>query len=200
METYAGDVDEVIATSAQGDMVGFIKRVGAGHVMMFGAALPANTIEDLDILDHMATRFGCPPLFSMSAWADVRLSQGENGSFLFVNNYQDDPVSTLISMNGKSLLGGHPVSLAARRGVILPLEWHIAPGVTLHYCTAEITDISHESGRLIITTEPAEYIVEVSAMGYLPDGDTPVSASDDARFTMRGQDGKIILVSRSSFT
>jgi beta-galactosidase len=85
-ETYSGDFDEVFATSADGQPVGFIKQLGSGWVMVFGAALAANTLDDLDILHQMANRMGCSPLFTVSEWADVRLSDGVNGSFLFVNN------------------------------------------------------------------------------------------------------------------
>jgi beta-galactosidase len=121
----------VFATSAEGEAVGFVKQVGSGTVMVFGAALAANTLDDLDILHQMANRMNCPPLFTMSDWADARLSEGENGSFLFVNNYQDDPIETAITSGDVSLLGGHSLSLPARRGVILPLEWQVKPGILI---------------------------------------------------------------------
>ncbi|MDX2162409.1 MAG: beta-galactosidase [bacterium] len=170
VETYTGSFDEVFATSLQGETVGFIQRVGDGQVMMFGASLPANTLDDLDILDQMASRFGCFPLFSLTEWVDVRVSQGERGSFLFVNHYQDDPLTTVISMMGQPLLGGSPVTLPARRGVILPLEWQVKPGITLHYCTAEITGVTEQDGRLHMTTEPADYTAEITlSSDYTPE-------------------------------
>ncbi|MBZ0274492.1 MAG: beta-galactosidase, partial [Anaerolineae bacterium] len=46
LETYSGDFDEVFATSADGQTVGFVKQVGAGQVMVLGAALAANTLDD----------------------------------------------------------------------------------------------------------------------------------------------------------
>jgi beta-galactosidase len=98
LETYSGDLDEVFATSAEGQTVGFIKLVGKGQVMVFGAALPANTLDDLDILHQMANRMDCPPSFTLSDWVDARLSEDKNGSFLFVNNYQDDPIETTIPL------------------------------------------------------------------------------------------------------
>ena len=144
LETYSGDFDEVFATSAEGQPVGFIKQLGRGRVMVFGAALAANTLDDLDILHQMANRMDCSPLFTVSEWADVRLSEGENGSFLFVNNYQDDPIETTISSAGLPLLGGHSLSLPARRGVILPLEWQLKPGVMIHYLTSEVIEVIDE--------------------------------------------------------
>ncbi|HYO89178.1 MAG TPA: beta-galactosidase [Candidatus Limnocylindrales bacterium] len=161
-ETYTGDFDTVFAVTADGKTVGFVQQVGQGQVMVLGAALAANTLDDLDILHQMANRMGCSPQFTLSDWADVRLSEGENGSFLFVSNYQDDPIETTISMAGSPLLGGRALSLAARRGVILPLEWQIRPGVTIHYLTSEVVDVIDVGQTLTLRMEPAEFFAELS--------------------------------------
>jgi beta-galactosidase len=166
LETYSGDFDEVFATSAEGQPVGFVKQVGKGQLMMFGAALPAGTLEDLDVLHQMANRMKCPPLFTMSDWVDVRLSEGENGEFLFVNNYQDDPIETIISSGGVPLLGGHAPSLPARRGAILPLNWHVKSGIMIHYLTSEVIQVSDDGERLVLKTDQAECHAEVSLDGY----------------------------------
>lgn len=77
----------------------------------------------------------------MSEWVDVRLSEGENGSFLFISNYQDDPVETTLCAAGVPMLGGHSLSIPARRSVILPLEWQFRPGIVIHYLTSELIDV-----------------------------------------------------------
>jgi beta-galactosidase len=191
VETYVGDFDEVFATSAEGQTVGFIKQVGSGKVMVFGAALPANTLDDLDILHQMANRMGCPPLFTLSDWADVRLSEVENGSFLFVNNYQDDPIETTISASGAPLLGGHSLSLPARRGVILPLEWQLKPGILIHYVTSEIIDVIDEGARLTLKTDQPECFAEVSLTGYHADDSLILQRIDDRRLKLHGRNGVI---------
>jgi beta-galactosidase len=166
VETYSGDFDEIFATSVNGQPVGIVKQVGRGQVMLFGAALPANTLEDLDILNQMANRVGCAPMFSMSEWADVRLSKGERGSFLFVSNYRDDPIETVISASGVPLLGGNPVSLPARHGVVLPIEWQVAPGVLVHYLTSEVIEVVDDGTRLLLKMAFDEAVAEVSLAGY----------------------------------
>lgn len=176
VERYAGQFDEIFATSNHGGATGFIQSLGSGQVLVFGAALAANTPDDLDILRQMANKMDCPPLFEMSEWADVRLSEGENGSFLFVNNYQDDPIETHISQGGAPLFGGHPVRLAARRGAILPLEWRPEPGITIHYSAAEIIEIKKQDGQITLRTDPGGCIAEVSLRGY---------RCDDANVTQR---------------
>jgi beta-galactosidase len=193
VETYSGDFDAVFATSLEGQTVGFIKQVGTGQVMVFGAALPANTLEDLGILDQMADRMGGPPLFSLSDWADVRLSEGENGSFLFVNNYQDDPIETTISAADVPLLGGHSISIPARRGVILPLEWRLRPGIVIHYVTSEITEVRDEGNRLLLKTDQAACLAEVSLNGYRCDDALILQRIDEQRLKIAARNGVIEL-------
>lgn len=196
METYAGDFDLVFATataaSADGETVGFVKSVGGGQVMMLGAAFPANTLDDLDILHQMANRMGCPSMFSMTEWADVRLSQGDQGSFLFVGNYQDDPIETIISMDGVPLLGGRPVSLPARRGVVLPLEWQVRAGVIVHYLTSEVISIMDDDTRLTLRVDPPQAFAEISLAGYQADAAQVVDEADK-RVRLQAANGVIVL-------
>jgi hypothetical protein len=57
----------------------------------------------------MALKMDCRPLFEISEWADVRASRGARGTFLFINNYQDDPVSLTVAYEGESLFGSNSV-------------------------------------------------------------------------------------------
>lgn len=193
METYSGDFDEVFGTSADGKTVGFIKQVGEGQVMVLGAALAANTPDDLDILRQMADRMGCPPLFTLSDWADVRLSEGEQGNFVFINNYQDDPLETTLTSAGVRLFGGHKLRLRARTGVILPQEWHIRPGITIHYLTSEVIEVIDEGAKLTLRTERSEFWAEVSLSGYGCDESLIVGQVGEQRLKLRGKDGVLTL-------
>ena len=194
LERYDGDFDEIFATSAEGQTVGFVQRVGQGQVMVFGAALAANTLDDLDILHRMANRMGCRSLFTLSDWADVRLSEGAHGNFLFVNNYQDDPIETVISGAEGPMFGGYGVSLPARRGAILPLEWDARPGLHVHWLTAEVTDIIEDGQRLVLRLDPPDYAASLSLTGYRVNEAPVVSREADGRVTLRGSDGVLELV------
>ncbi|MCS6995135.1 MAG: beta-galactosidase [Anaerolineales bacterium] len=164
VERYEGQFDEVFAYAQDGGVTGFVKTPGKGLVMVFGAALAANTLDDLDILHRMANRMSIPPLFETSDWVDVRLSEGENGSFLFVNSYQDDPVETTLAVAGKRLFGGTPLQVPARRGLILPLEWKVKPGIVIHHLTAEVVDIREQEGQVILKTGLGEFNAESGAL------------------------------------
>jgi len=194
LETYSGDFDEVFAASKDGQTVGFIKQVGRGQVMMFGAALAANTLDDLDILHQMANRMGCPPLFTLSDWADVRLSEGENGSFLFVANYQDDPLETTLSSAGVPLLGGYLLSLPARRGAVLPLDWQVKPGIMIHYLTSESIEVIDEGMRVVIKTDQVEFFAEVSLSDYHCSDTLILERISDQRLKLHGRNGVIELI------
>jgi beta-galactosidase len=162
VESYTGQFDDVFATRPNGDAVGFVKTLGQGKVILFGAAITANTLDDLDILHQVALRMDCQPLFKLSKWVDVRLSVGENGRFLFLNNYQDDPVETTIEYQNESLFDGRLVHVPARQGLILPLEWQLNDNVLIHYTTAEITEITEDDATIVLKTRPAEFKAELT--------------------------------------
>jgi beta-galactosidase len=193
-ETYSGEFDETFATRQGGGVVGFIKTAGKGQILVFGAAMPANTLGDIDIVHQMALKMGCPSLFGTSDWVDVRISRGENGSFLFINNYQDDPIETTIEYEGKTMFGGSPVRLAARRGAILPVEWKLNDGVTVHYVTSEIIEITDNGSVVILKTDQAEFFAEITLIGYSCDYSTTIKKSTGShRIRLQGKEGVIVL-------
>lgn len=194
VEVYSGAFDRTFATRRRdGGITGFVKALGQGRAMVLGAALAANTLDDLDIFHRMANAMDCPSLFTLSDWADVRLSEGEAGSFLFVNNYQDDPIETTIACADALLLGGHAIRLPARRGMILPIAWRARPGVLVHFLTAEVTGIRDDGDELIIETDPPDFVAELSLTGYRCDEALVVRRSDAHRATIAGREGVIRL-------
>ena len=194
LETYEGNFGEVFAASQTGGTVGFIQPLGQGKVMVFGAALPANTLEDLDVVHQMALKMGCQPLFTMSDWLDARLSVGENGSFLFLNNYQDDPVETTIQCDGVPMLGNHVVRLPARSGLILPIDWRLTPEITLHYVTSEVLEKTLDGTGSVLKIAQDEFEAEMTLSGYHCEGATIVEQRDGrTRVRLHGQNGTIVL-------
>ena len=187
VETYTGDFEAVFATRGSGAVVGFTQPLGRGRAMVFGAAMAVNTLDDLEIVNQLALSLGSQPLFELSQWADISLSAGERGQFLFINNYQDDSLETTIRYAGQPLLGGHAVRVPARRGLILPLEWQLTAEVLIHYVTAEIVSVTVAGSQIRLQTEPAEFAAELTLRGeYGP-------AAGTRRIQVSGTDGVIVL-------
>lgn len=194
METYTGGFEEVIAASQDGAICGFIQAIGKGRVLVFGATIPANTLEDLDLIHQMGLIMNCLPLFTLSDWTDVRLSRGDKGSFLYANNYQDDPVETSVEYQTEMLFDGKALLIPARRGLILPLDWQIRPGITLIYCTAEITAKMEEPTSLLLQTEPAEFWAELALTGFRCEGAETIREEASRSFVrIHGTDGTLLL-------
>ena len=133
--------------------------------MVFGAAMAADTLEDLDIVHQMANKMDCPSPFKLSDWVDIRLSRGENGSFLFINNYQDDPVETTIEYENEAMLGGNPAYLPGRRGLILPIDWQLSKDVMVHYVTSEILEVTNDGSIITLKTAQADFYAEFNPFG-----------------------------------
>lgn len=192
IESYSGAFDEVFATRASGEVVGFRKQVGAGFALVLGATVSAHTLVDIGLYDQMAEILGIPRLLTMQTWLDARISRGEQGSFLFLNNYQDDPYTTTLALHGQPLFGGHPITLAAHRGMVLPLDWQPAPGVTIHYATSEIKAVRQEGDTLLLETVQPEFVAELSLQGYTCEAAETIPGS--TRLLLRGQNGRITIL------
>lgn len=147
VQRYHGELGAVFAT-VDGAPVGFRKTIGNGEIIVLGAAFPIVALDDLAAFNQLADWVDCPAPFTLSQWADVRLSRGPAGDFLFINHYGDDPLETYISYRGTPLCDGHPIHLPARSGAILPLNWRVRPGLTVRYATAEVRSMTEEDGRL----------------------------------------------------
>lgn len=194
VEGYTGTFEEVFATGEKGETVGFVQGLGAGKVLVFGAALAANTLEDVDLVHQMGLKMGCPPLFKVSEWADVRVSRGRGGSFLYVNNYQDDPVEAVVEYAGEVLFGGHPVRLAARQGAILPLNWRVKTGVHLHFMTSEVSEILEEADGLRIKTAREEFVAEFTVSGFgCKEGVLIQQTASSQTFRVHSKMGQLVL-------
>jgi hypothetical protein len=91
------------------------------------------------------------------------------------------------------VLGGQRVSLPARRGAILPIEWRPRPGVVIHYSTSEIVEVNERDGQLTLKTDPAEFFAEVSLTGYRCDDAMVVQRLGECRVKLHGANGRLEL-------
>jgi len=141
----------------------------------------------------------CRPLFNLSDWVDIRLSCGEQGNFVFVNNYQDDPITTTVEAEGKMLFGGDPITLAARTGLILPIDWKVKPGIVVNYATAEIRAIHEDENTFTLNTNQLNFTSELTLSGYHCDQAEIIETKlDKTRVRLQSRDGQIILNKKPS--
>jgi beta-galactosidase len=168
-QRYTGQFADVFATRPDGAVVGFRQTVGQGQVLLLGAALAANTLDDLDIFEQIARLMACPPLLQLSEWADARLSVAANGRFLYLNNYQEEAVTTAVTYQNAPLFDGQPLTIPPRRGLILPLEWRLNPNVLIHYLTSELTAVNDNGDTLTLHTAQPTFTAELTLTGYTCD-------------------------------
>ena len=194
LETYTGEFDEIFATTPDNRTVGFIQSIGEGKVLFLGASLSITSLDDLDFLEQIAQKMDCRPLFNLSDWVDIRLSCGEQGNFVFVNNYQDDPITTTVEAEGKPLFGGVPITLAARTGLILPIDWRVKPGIIVNYATAEIRAIQEDENTYTLRTNQPNFTSELTLSGYHCDqAEVLDTENGNIRVRLESRDGQIIL-------
>lgn len=195
-ETYGGSFDEVIATDRAGRTVGFAQRVGQGQALVLGTAVGAFTLDDLDLVTQMARRLDCPTPFALSEWVDVRLSRGPSGSFLYLNNYQDDPIETTVAHRGQALFNGRAVHVPARQGVILPLEWQAGSGVSIGFATSEIVAAEVAADSIRLATALPAATVAITAPGFAVTVGRQVEVGADGGLIVETVNCEVVLARR----
>ena len=197
VEGYQGEFDEVFAWRENGEACGIVKTIGKGQLLLLGATLAANTLADLDVFEHIARKMECLPLFELSSWADVRLSRGPGGAFLYINNYQEEPIQTSVAYAGQPLFAGQALRIPARRGLILPLDWRPDPRVMIHYCTAEVQQITEDADGLSIHASQPDFSAELTLNGLNCPGAQLLTETDHWRRVLVHATAGVIRLSRS---
>ena len=199
VETYQGDFVEVFARDKENAVIGFTAAIGHGTVHMLGASLPIVTLAELAIVEKLADRVDCPAMFKMTEWVDARLSKGENGSFLSVNHYKDDPIDTLIYYKDESLTGDNLIHLPARQGAILPIDWRLNDDILIHYLTSEVRQITMDEEQVIIELAQKEFSGELTIGSYVCEGAEVLAEAENKRhLEISGGSGKIVLKRKGS--
>ena len=74
------------------------------------------------------------------------------------------------------------------------MDWRLKPGVTIHYVTSEIVEITDDGTTLVIKTEQKDFYAELTLAGYqCENGMSLQSATDRQKIRFHGQDGAMVL-------
>lgn len=169
LQGYEGSFESVFAKSADHQACGFIQAVGKGKAVVFGCALSTNCLDDLDVYRQITALIDLKPALDSFDWIDMRLMKGPLGNFLVLNNYQDDPWLDMISRKGKALFEGRPIELAARSGLVLPMDLMIDKDLKLVYSTVELRHIEWFKNKIVLHFNGEGY-VKIESSVYQVDG------------------------------
>ena len=134
----------VLARDVNGQVIGVEKKVGKGVVRFFGFSLNYTIEEHPDLWSEMMEL----PQVGRNAWADndslhveARFLGGEG--LLFVGNFHRMPISARIQVRNPR--GGEPVDfgilrIEGLRGLFLPVQANVAPGLTLALACGELLE------------------------------------------------------------
>lgn len=141
VEYVLGEGWTSLLRTSEGQTVGFEKVIGKGKVVVVCAAIGTHTLDDLDVMRQLAQKLDVKPRYTASSWISIRTLHSKQGQLVLLNNYQDDPWEGKVFYRNKSLFGGKKITVPARSGVILPLNWRISDNVTLVWSTSEVRSI-----------------------------------------------------------
>jgi len=158
IQSVQGNFDEVFAKTTSNQIIGFKKTLEKGTVYFMGAAVPTNCLDDLDVYRKISEMAGLKPSFESFDWIDMRVLKGPLASFICLNNYSDDPWMDTLCVKGKTLMGGRPFELAARSGLICPVDLKLKKDLILNYATVELCGIEEDENRIVLQFSKEGYV------------------------------------------
>lgn len=158
IQSVNGNFDDVFAWTKSKQIIGFKKNIQKGSVTFMGAALSTNCLDDLDVYQKISDLGGIKSPIDSFDWIDMRVLKGPLGSFIFLNNYSDDPWSDTLNYKGKSLMGGRPFELTARSGLICPLDLKLDKDLIINYATVELIEFKRDKNRILLQFSKDGYV------------------------------------------
>jgi len=136
---------KLVAFSEQGETeaTAYCRDLGQGQVLVLGVGMTHEYQYQLEVMHRLAKIVGIEPRLSVSDESLVVSERaGLNGSLISVLNVDDVARQARLFQNDKDLFGGEVVELAPRSGKLLPVNFTIAEGVTIHYSTVEVVRLT----------------------------------------------------------
>lgn len=142
------------------EVIGFTKDYGKGKIVVFGVGMISEHDYKIKAYHEVAKQIGVDSLVKCDEWLNVFVRKGEKGTFIFINNLDEyDKVSTF-TYKEELLFDGKKISIPMRKGLILPLNWHVNENIFIKYSTCEFTALNENEKivELKASTKEAAYI------------------------------------------
>lgn len=119
----------------------FEKRLGRGKAVVFGIGLELEHYFKDKIVEKLAARVDCYPVTKRNDYIDIsfRSIEGSNTRFMFIQNYDEYEKTMVFDYFGETLFDGYELTIGARKGLLLPLNYKISEAVEIIYSTCELT-------------------------------------------------------------
>ncbi len=135
-ESYV--VDEGFAyREATKDIVGFKKNIGLGQIVVFGAGIVSEHDYKIASYGLVTKQIGLESIVNADEWFNISVRKGENGTFLFINNLDEYEKESKFIYQNQTLFDGKSLNIPMRKGLILPIDWHVTDNVVIKYSTCE---------------------------------------------------------------
>ncbi|WP_409273496.1 beta-galactosidase [Neobacillus sp. SCS-31] len=133
--------------------IAFEKDLGNGRLIMLGAAIKVEYNYQNGVAAELAQRTHAMNRFGLDEEMDITVRSGPSGEFFFITNFDEYKKRTSITYFGVPLFGGKKLEIAARSGLMLPLNVDLADDIHILYGTGEIFDLGQEGDKLTATVK-----------------------------------------------
>lgn len=144
IEAYKGENLQGFAylQDMPGKICAFEKALGKGKAVVFGVGLELEHYFKDEIVKKLAARVDNYPVTNRNDYIDVSFRKigDTNTRFMFIQNYDEYEKTMIFDYFGETLFDGHELTVGARAGLILPLNYKINEGIEIIYSTCELVN------------------------------------------------------------
>ena len=120
-------------------VVAYVHPVGKGRALVLGVGVTHEYEYQVALIRDIAAKLDIVPEVQCAhPHALATLRRGPRGSFLSVVNVDEEDLHTTVTIGGQPAFDGIAIRVAARSGVLLPVNYRLADELRIDYCTAEV--------------------------------------------------------------
>ena len=164
--TDFGPVDGAFAWDQRtGAVGGFLRQLGDGMILCYGLGHCHDYyFRDQLLLDQLK-KLGVEPAYTTDFLDDKLFissrANRDGGRYLTVINMDEYGKTTHFFRKGEPLFGGKEMAIPARKGLLLPLDMELLPGLRIKWSTGEIIGLKETEETVQLTLALVQPIEEL---------------------------------------
>lgn len=184
IETYKGENLYSFASLQESPekICAFEKNLGRGKVVVFGIGLELEHYFKDEIVKKLAARVHNYPVTNRNDYIDVsfRSIKDTNTRFMFIQNYDEYEKTMVFDYFGETLFDGHELTIGARSGLLLPINYKVKENAEIIYSTCEL--VNKEDNEIQVYCKQALEIMKFNKKPEVISSDIDYEITEDESY------------------
>ncbi|MEW5694187.1 MAG: beta-galactosidase [Candidatus Hydrogenedentota bacterium] len=149
--------DEILATTMDKSVCGFIRRFGKGKILVLGFPLNDKFNIIRDYFKFIAKKIGMQKKINVHPeLLSATIRKGPDGSFIFAGNFHDMKIKGYIEYKNIRIPQKGDIEFKERSLFVIPFNLKITKAVRLIYAFGELSEKKLDKNKIVLKFEPID--------------------------------------------